>query len=143
MCGTFKSSAGAALAALVGLALLAAAGIRTVAAQSPVANPAPTPAWADPELVRAARAEAGSIAVYSSVNEQEALPFWKLFEDATGIKVEYVRASDVVLIGRIAIEQRARQRSWDLLLSPAVGRLPRDFMQPIEPSEAANIMPQA
>ena len=86
-----------------------------------------------PCLVQAARAEAGTLTVYSSVNEQEALPFWKLFEDATGIKVEYVRASDVVLIGRIAIEQRARQRSWDLLLSPAVGRLPRDFMQPVDP----------
>ena len=81
--------------------------------------------------------------VYSSVNEQEALPFWKLFEDATGIKVEYARAGDAALIGRIAIEQRARQRSWDLLLSPAVGRLPRDFMQPVDLAEARNIMPQA
>jgi len=106
-------------------------------------GPAPSFSWADPELVRAARAEAGSVTVYSSVNEQEALPFWKLFEDATGIKVEYVRASDVVLIGRIAIEQRARQRSWDLLLIPAVGRLPRDFMQPIDPPEAKNLIPQA
>ena len=117
--------------------LLGLADIRPLAAQ------APGPAWADPELVRAARAEGGSLTVYSSVNEQEALPFWKLFEDASGIKVEYVRAGDVVLIGRIAIEQRAKQRSWDLLLSPAVGRLPRDFMQPLDLSEARNIMPQA
>ena len=73
----------------------------------------------------------------------EALPFWKLFEDATGIKVELIRASDVVLIGRIAIEQRARQRSWDLLLSPAVSRLPRDFLQPADLAEAKNLMAEA
>ncbi len=134
---TFNSRARAALAGLVGLCVLGLADMRPLAAQSPA------PAWADPELVRAARAEGGTLTVYSSVNEQEALPFWKLFEDASGIKVEYVRAGDVVLIGRIAIEQRARQRSWDLLLSPAVGRLPRDFMQPLDLSEARNIMPQA
>jgi ABC-type Fe3+ transport system substrate-binding protein len=145
MRGTCKSSMRASLAGLAALAALALAAPRPAAAQAPVPNSAPssTSSWADPELVRAARAEAGSVTVYSSVNEQEALPFWKLFEDATGIKVEYVRAGDTVLVGRIAIEQRARQRSWDLLLSPAVGRLPRDFMQPIELSEAANIMPQA
>jgi iron(III) transport system substrate-binding protein len=104
---------------------------------------AQTPTWADPALIQPARQEGGSITVYSSVNEQEALPFWKLFQDATGIRVDYVRASDVVLISRIAIEERARQRSWDLLLSPAVGRLPRDFMQPLDLSEAKNLIPQA
>ena len=141
MYGTSRSSVRAIILGLAGLAIPALADIRPAAAQSPAPNP--PPAWADPELVRAARAEAGTVTVYSSVNEQEALPFWKLFEDATGIKVEYVRAGDVVLIGRIAIEQRARQRSWDLLLSPAVGRLPRDFMQPLDLPEATNLMPQA
>src|SRR5436305_13130875 len=81
---------------------LAAADSGPVSAQNAAQNP--SPAWADPALVSAARTEGGSITVYSSVNEQEALPFWKLFEDATGIKVEFVRASDVVLISRIAIE---------------------------------------
>jgi iron(III) transport system substrate-binding protein len=116
----------------------------SLAALVPAAAQTPSaPSWAAPQMVQAARAEGGSVTVYSSVNEQEALPFWKLFEDASGIKVEYVRASDVVLLGRIAIEQRARQRSWDLLLSPAVGRLPRDFMQPVDLPEAGAIMPQA
>lgn len=133
----FRSRAGAALAGLA--AVLVIADIAPVVAQD---SPG-TASWAAPDLARAARAEGGSVTVYSSVNEQEALPFWKLFEDATGIKVEYVRGSDVVLIGRIAIEQRARQRSWDLLLSPAVGRLPRDFMQPIDLSEAKYLIPQA
>ncbi len=133
--------AGAALAGL--LAAVALAIVPSATAQTSSA-PAQSPnAWADPELLRAARAEGGSLTVYSSVNEQEALPFWKLFEDATGLKVAYVRGSDVVLISRIAIEERARQRSWDLLLSPAVGRLPRDFMQPLDLSEAKSIMTQA
>ena len=147
-------------AALMGLAGMVALGLGVTAATAQGAAPSPDAnnaaganasganasganAWADPDLVRAAHAEGGSVTVYSSVNEQEALPFWKLFEDATKLKVEYVRGSDVVLIGRIAIEQRARQRSWDLLLSPAVGRLPRDFMQPIDLSEAKYLMPQA
>ena len=145
MRGTFKSSTCTTFAGLAVLAVLALADLRPVAAQGPAASSPSSPSlsWADPELVRAARAEAGSVTVYSSVNEQEALPFWKLFEDATGIKVEYVRAGDVVLVGRIAIEQRARQRSWDLLLSPAVGRLPRDFKQPVDLSEARNLIPQA
>lgn len=119
------------------VALVLASG--SAAAQSP----AQSPPWADPAMIQAARQEGGSITVYSSVNEQEALPFWRRFEDATGIKVEYVRAGDVVLISRIAIEERARQRSWDLLLSPATGRLPRDFMQPVDLSEAKNLIPQA
>jgi ABC-type Fe3+ transport system substrate-binding protein len=139
MGGEFRTWARTALAGLVTLALGVALGVASAAAQSASSSNS----WADPDLVRAARAEGGSVTVYSSVNEQEALPFWKLFEDATNLKVEYVRGSDVVLIGRIAIEQRARQRSWDLLLSPAVGRLPRDFMQPIDLSEAKYLMPQA
>jgi iron(III) transport system substrate-binding protein len=126
---------------LILAALLAATAAGPGAALAQI--PSQAASWADPALVQAARAEGGSLTVYSSVNEQEALPFWKLFQDATGIKVEYVRASDVVLISRIAIEQRARQRSWDLLLSPAVSRLPRDFMQPVDPPEAKNLIPQA
>jgi iron(III) transport system substrate-binding protein len=128
---------------LAALLFATGAGLGAAMAQAPAQAPAHAPSWADPALVQAARVEGGSITVYSSVNEQEGLPFWKLFEDATGIKVEYVRAGDVVLIGRIAIEQRARQRSWDLLLSPAVGRLPRDFMQPLDLPEAKNLIPQA
>src|SRR6516225_10581319 len=68
-------------------------------------DPASTPSrpWLDSALLPAARAE-GSLIVYSSTNEQEGLPLFKLFTDATGIKVEYVRASDAVLMSRMAIE---------------------------------------
>src|SRR5437667_237007 len=97
-------------------------------AQFCAAAHAQAPSWADPELLKAAKAE-GTLTVYSSVNEQEGLPFWKVFEDATGIKVEYVRGNDVVLISRISIERRGNARSWDVLLSPAVTRLPPEFLQ--------------
>jgi iron(III) transport system substrate-binding protein len=99
--------------------------------------------WMLPDLLSAARAEGGSLTVYSSVNEQEGLPLWKLFEEATGIKVDYVRASDTGLMGRIAIERRAQQRSWDILASPAVIKLPPEFLQQVDLPEAKNLIPQA
>src|SRR5262245_27071700 len=71
------------------------------------------PSWLDPALLPAAKAE-GSLVVYSSTNEQEGLPLFKLFTDATGIKVEYVRASDAVLMSRMAIEFRADTSSYDI-----------------------------
>ena len=121
------------LAALaVGSALLPA----SASAQS-------APSWAVPDMVAKAKAEGGTVTVYSSVNEQEALPLWKDFEAASGIKVEYVRASDTALIGRIALEARAQQRSWDILMTTAVGRLPQDFLAAVEPPQAAGYDPTA
>ncbi len=136
--GRIASRVQALLIRVLAFAAAAFADIGVAGAQAPA-----SPAWMTPELVQAARSEAGTLTVYSSVNEQEALQFWKLFQDASGIKVELVRASDTALLGRIAIEQRARQRSWDVLLSPAVGRVPREFLQPVDPPEAGHIMPQA
>ncbi len=121
-------------------AMFVAFGLAPLAASAP-ACAQPAPYWADAETLKAARAE-GALTVYGSVNEQEALPFWKIFEDATGIKVEYVRANDVVLLGRIGIERRAQQKSWDVLLSPAVSRLPRDFLVQHDPPEAKALIPQ-
>lgn len=135
MTGNSKSLVRAVAPALFGLGLAVLAW--------PAAAQTQSASWADPEAVKAARAEGGTLTVYTSVNEQEALPYWKLFENATGIKVEIVRAGDVVLLGRIGIERRAQARSWDVLLSPAVGRLPKDFAQPIDLSEAKALMPQA
>jgi hypothetical protein len=63
--------------------------------------PSQSPPWLDPALLPAAKAE-GSLTVYSSTNEQEGLPLFKLFTDATGIKVDYVRASDELLTVRVA-----------------------------------------
>ena len=67
----------------------------------------------------------------------------ELFTDATGIKVSYVRASDTQLLGRIGLEARARQKTWDVFDSTAVEKLPASFLKTINPPEAKNIEPQA
>jgi iron(III) transport system substrate-binding protein len=103
---------------------------------------AQTASWITPDLLKEAKAE-GTLTIYSSMNEQEGFPLWKVFEEATGIKTEYVRASDTQLMARIAIERRAQQRSWDVLVSTAVNRLPQEYLLPIDPPQAQQIGPQA
>jgi len=123
------------LAGLIALLLIAAASpSRTQDTQAP--------SWIIPDLAVAARAE-GSLTVYSSMNEQEGLPLWKMFEDATGVKVNYVRSSDSIILSRIAIENRARQRSWDLAVTTTVNRLPNDALLQFDPPEAPGLIPQA
>lgn len=90
-----------------------------------------TPSWLEPGLHAKARSESGKVVVYSSVNEQEGLALWRLYEQASGIKVEYVRGSDTQLLARMAIEARAGQRSWDIVMSTAASRAPADFMLPL------------
>ena len=92
-----------------------------------------------PDVAAAARAE-GSLTVYSSMNEQEGLPLWKMFEDATGVKVNYVRSSDSIILSRIAIESRARQRSWDVAVTTTVNRLPNDALLQFDPPEARGLI---
>ena len=127
-------------AGALGLAGAATARLPALAQTAPAAGQSQS--WMIPELLQAARAE-GSLTIYSSMNEQEGLPLWKLFEDATGIKTTYVRSSDTALMGRIAIERRAQQHSWDLVQTTAVGKLPQDFLQPFDAPEAKNIIPEA
>lgn len=103
---------------------------------------AQTASWIVPELLQAAKAE-GTLTVYSSMNEQEGLPLWKKFEEATGIKTEYVRANDNALMARTAIERRAQQRTWDVVVSTVVSRLPQDYLLPIDPPQAKEIKEQA
>jgi len=122
--------AGAAFATLLYAAIVAPA-----AAQAP--------AWAPPDLLTAAKAEGDTMTVYGSMNEQEALPYYKLFEDATGIKVVYVRASDTALFSRILIEHRARQRTWDLVVTTPVNRLPDEVLQQFETPQVKDLIPQA
>jgi iron(III) transport system substrate-binding protein len=98
--------------------------------------------WLDPTLLKAAQAE-GSLTVYSSTNEQEGLPLWKMFEDATGIKVNYVRGADGPLMGRIAIEYRSSQESWDILQTTTLNKVPPELLASFDPSEAKNILPEA
>ena len=112
---------------------------RPAAAQS---QPSSQPSWIVSDLLAGAKAE-GELIVYGSMNEEEALPFWQLFQDASGIKVSYVRSSDANILARIAIEYRARQRSWDLVATTPVYRLPDDVLLQFDPPEAQNLIPQA
>jgi iron(III) transport system substrate-binding protein len=108
-------------------------------AQSPAQD---ARSWVDPTLLAAAKAE-GSLVVYSSTNEQEGLPLFKLFTDATGIKVDYVRASDAILMSRMGIEFRADQRSYDIAHTSTINKMPPSMLAAYEPPEASNISPDA
>jgi len=119
-----------------GLTALAAA---LVAVPSPAAK---AQSWVDPGLLEAARKE-GSLVIYTSVNEEEGLPIWKLFEQDTGIKVEYIRGSDSQMIGRILIENRGGRPAWDVVAVTSVQRLPSALLAEYEPPQAANLFPSA
>jgi iron(III) transport system substrate-binding protein len=101
-----------------------------------------TPSWLDPALLPAATVE-GALVVYSSTNEQEGLPLFRLFTDATGIRVDYVRASDAVLMSRMAIEFRADQKSYDIVQTATVNKMPQPMLAAYAPAEASNISAQA
>jgi hypothetical protein len=49
-----------------------------------------------PDVLAAARLESNSPTICASMNKEEALPYWALFETATGIKVNFLRMSDPV-----------------------------------------------
>ena len=100
------------------------------------------PAWMTPSILGAAKAE-GAVTIYSAINESEALPMWKLFEEATGIKVNYVRGSDAALNGRIAVEHRAQQSAWDLTITTAVSNLNPETLKAFDPPEAVNLIEPA
>jgi iron(III) transport system substrate-binding protein len=101
-----------------------------------------TPTWLMPDILDAAKAE-GSVTLYSSINEGELLPAWKVFEDATGVKVQIVRASDAQLNSRIAIEARSRQKSWDLLITTAASQLPPELLAAYDVPETTSLIAQA
>jgi iron(III) transport system substrate-binding protein len=113
-----------------------------IAAVSPAAAQETAHPWLLPDLVAAAKSEA-ALTVYGSMNEQEALPLWKLFEDATGVKVSYVRSSDTQIMARVAIENRAGQHSWDVAFTTTVPQLPPAFLAPFDPPQANGLMAEA
>lgn len=98
--------------------------------------------WLDATLLAAAKGE-GSLIVYSSTNEQEGLPLFKRFTDATGVAVAYVRASDAVLMSRMGIEFRAGQKSYDIVQTATINKMPPQMLAAYEPPEAKNVAPQA
>jgi iron(III) transport system substrate-binding protein len=126
------------------LSIVAASVATVVAAASPArAQTTATPhTWMAPDLLQPAKAE-GALTVYGSMNEQEALPLWKSFEDASGVKVSYVRSSDTQIMARVAIENRAGQHSWDIAFTTTVPQLPPAFLAPFDPPEAQGLMAEA
>ena len=101
-----------------------------------------SPSWLDPTLLEAAKKE-GSVVVYTSTNEREGLPLFKIFEDATGIKVHYIRAGDGMLVSRSLIELRAGQSSFDVIFSHAAHKLPQQMLAQYVPAEARHLNPNA
>ncbi len=100
------------------------------------------PTWVIDDLVPLARAE-GSLTVYSATNEQEALPLWKMFQDVTGVKINYIRGAEGALLSRITTETRAGQPSWDILQSSAVGHLPLHLLRTYDIPLASTLYPEA
>lgn len=133
MTGFVNTSCRPGVAGLVGLAL--SFGLTPAFAQG-------NHPWIDQSLLAAAKAE-GTLIVYSSTNEGEGLPLWKIFEDATGIKVQYVRAADGPLLSRMAIEFRSGQKAWDIVQVTSIAKVPPPIMAQIDPPEAKNILPEA
>jgi iron(III) transport system substrate-binding protein len=131
-------------AGLLALLLLSPISAGLAPARAQATPPARTlqRSWLDPALLAAAKAE-GALVVYSSTNEQEGLPLFKLFTDATGIRVDYVRASDAVLMSRMAIEFRADQKSYDIAQTATINKMPPQMLAAYEPPEASNISPDA
>jgi iron(III) transport system substrate-binding protein len=95
-------------------------------------------AWLDPKLLAAAKKE-GPLTVYSSTNEQEGLPLFKIFEDATGIRFNYIRGNDASLISRIAIETRAKQPSFDIVHMTNAHKMPQALLAQFDPTEAKHV----
>jgi iron(III) transport system substrate-binding protein len=98
--------------------------------------------WLLPDLLSAAKTE-GALTVYGSMNEQEALPLWKLFEDVTGVTVSYVRSSDTQIMAKVAIENRSGQHTWDIAFTTTVPQLPSAYLAQFDPPEAKGLMVQA
>lgn len=121
-------------AAALGGAALAVVGRPALAQQAA--------SWIDPTLLAAARKE-GKVTFYSSINEQEGLPLLKIFEEATGVQVEYVRNSDSGLLSRILVEARAGKQSWDVIQTTAVNKMSQDLLAAFDVPEAKAIPAEA
>ena len=130
---SFATSTGATRAALCAAAALLLAAGSAYAAER---------AWLDPALLAAAKKE-GSVTIFSAINEEEELPLLQIFQDATGIKADYVRSADASLMARITIEKRAGKESWDVLEIQAIEGLPKEWRLPFAPPEAAHLVPGA
>ena len=85
--------------------------------------------WLDAKLLAAAKKE-GPLTVYSSTNEQEGLPLFKIFTDATGINVApvidpvaaVVLCADVSNVETVLVGGVAKKRDGRLVADVAAAR---------------------
>ena len=103
------------------------------------AQPAARPSWLVDDALLAAAQKEGNLVVYTTTNEGEALPMWRLFTEASGVKVQVIRASDSAILGRVMVEARARQKTWDIVQTANVQKFPAAFLESYEPPEARNL----
>lgn len=128
---------------MIALRKLLSAAVAICAAATPLqAQQTALPSWVMPELLAGAKAE-GELTIYSSTNEQEALPLLKMFQDVTGVKINFIRGAEGALTSRIMTETRAGQSSWDIVASTVVSRLPPHLTKQYDPPEARNLRPEA
>ncbi|MGE3244813.1 MAG: ABC transporter substrate-binding protein [Beijerinckiaceae bacterium] len=100
------------------------------------------PSWLDKDLLAKAKANnEKKIVVYASMNEREGHPLFKIFTEATGIEVEYVRASDTQLMARIGVEKRAGKEAWDVMQTTSLKKMPQDWLADISGIPAAKGIP--
>ncbi len=59
------------------------------------------------------------------------------------MKVNYVRSSDTQIMAKVAIENRAGQRTWDIAFTTTVPQLPAAYLAPFDPPEAKGLMAEA
>jgi iron(III) transport system substrate-binding protein len=69
------------------------------------------------KLIELADKEGGSVDAYGSTNLDEAEPFIKEFEDATGLKVNYYRANSEDVLGRVIEESKAGFKGADVVFT--------------------------
>jgi len=107
--------------ALGGLLLAACGGTTAAPSPSPTASPKPSttesPDAVMTRLYEAAKTE-GKVAIYSSMNTDDAKKVFPVFEAKfPGVKVEHTRASGEVLTTRVVTEKKAGQDLFDVVES--------------------------
>lgn len=115
-------------------AIVVAIAVATAVAPLSAAAQSTEHPWLDAKLLAAAKAE-GPLVVYSSINEQEALPLFKVFESVTGIKVNYVRGTVPSLTSRMMIEFRSKP-TVDIMHMTGVEKVPAPMLATVDLPEA-------
>lgn len=120
---------------------LAVVVIAAIGLKPPLAAAESQHPWLDPKLLAAAKSE-GPLAVYTSINEQEGLPLFKVFETVTGIKVNYVRGNVPTLMSRMTIEFRSKPTA-DIMHMTGVEKVPTQMLAEVDLPQAKALLENA